>query len=175
MIVARSSFGDSQAPGTIFGPEELAWMQATLAEIAAVNEEHRSQYNRAKYNPLNYVLETQRDAMTRLGNLLDKDERIERQLRDSQERVIYSMDPVQYQKWMDLAAVVTDSGSRRIFAEQASYSSLADTVIAVARDSADDLTSPGKWPWYVWAIGGLAALSILSPYVTALNRTRPAR
>ncbi len=165
MIVARTGFGDSQTPGVPFSAEDLSWMQGTLAEIVAVNAEHRAKYNVARYNPVNYVLETQRDAMARLGAMLDQDERIERQLRDTQERVIFSMDPEQYRRWMALAATVTGSQSRQIFEEQLSYSSMADTVIAVAGDTARDLTTPRKWPWWVWAVGGLVTLSILSPYV----------
>jgi hypothetical protein len=164
------ALGDSQAPGIPFGAEDLAWMQGTLNQIDQVNAAHRSTYNAARYNPLNYTLETQRDAMNRLGMLLDQDEKIARQLRDTQESVIFSMDPAKYASWMQLAGTVTSSGSRRIFNEQLNYASLAETVQQVGGETISDITSPSKYPWWVWAIGGLVTLSILSPYVGLMKK-----
>jgi hypothetical protein len=161
-------FGEIRA----FTGEEVAWMQATMAQVDTRVEKESNDVAWATANPLNWVLGTQRDAMTRAQNLFHKDKSDADQLRASMDDVIESGDTDKYDRWMALAATVTDSSAVSTFDTQIKYSSTAQTAGNVAAATIHDITTPSGWPWYVWAAGALGVLAILGPYVGLLKRRK---
>jgi hypothetical protein len=153
-----------------FTAEEFAWMNGTIDSVNDVITSRRLQLLLARANPANYLLETNRDAMNRLENLVTKDMTDRDQLLATRERVITSMDTDELDKWFALAATINDSTAGRVFAEQAQYSSTAETVRHVAADTLHDLTTPSSWPWWIWAVGGVGVLWFLRPFFVSRER-----
>jgi hypothetical protein len=161
-------FGDVRA----FTGEEVAWMQASMAQVDARVAKESDDVAWSAANPVNWVLGTQRDAIMRAKDLFQKDKRDADQLRSSMDDVIASGDTDKYDRWMALAATVTDPSAVSNFDTQIKYSSTAQTASNVAAATIHDITTPSGWPWYVWAGGALAVLAILGPYVGLLKRRK---
>lgn len=150
------TFGEIRA----FTSTEIQRMQAELARIDSLIAARSSDLASMKYNPLNYVLETQRDAMNRLENSLDQIVRIREQLEDTMGPTIDSGDTAKLQSWLALSAVIGDASDTANWRTQLQYSSTAETAANVASDTATDLKNKVGLPLGIvaLAIGGLFLL-----------------
>jgi hypothetical protein len=155
-----------------FTQTDLDNMNAVLDNVDSVILKQEASYVLTRANPYNYALETQRDAMTRAGNLLTGSQHNRDQLRATKDSVYASGDPAKMQAWLALADTITDAGAAKIFSQQLSYSSTANMVVTVAEDTAADLGNPFKWPWWLWAGAGLGALILLRPFAEAFTSSR---
>jgi hypothetical protein len=152
------SYGEIRA----FTGEEIAWVEGTLAQVARVVREREQQVKVLYLNPLNYLTEAGRDARDRAKALVLKDGQILSQLLESKASVIESGDTDRLARWFALANVVIDPGATRVFEEQVNYASTGHMVATVAGDTARDISNPFRWPWWIWAAGGLALILALS-------------
>jgi len=140
-----------------FTSDEIARVDAELSRVQSVIAQKQSDLSGIKYNPLNYLIETQRDAMTRMENGIKQDQLVLDQLTSSKDEVLGSNDTDKLSRWFDLSAVVGDAGDLAIWRQQKEFASTSATVSTVAKETAKDITTPFGIDWK-WIVGGLAVL-----------------
>lgn len=151
-----------------FTSEEIAWMKGSLRMAEARYYQNLATYNDIAGNPLNLVLETQRDALRRAKALVDKDGRNLQQLRSSMSSVIESGDTARLRAWFDLSNTIIDPNAVRIFHEQIDFARTTQTGKNVGAQTAKDLADPSKWPAWIRPVlfvgGALVALEVFKVF-----------
>ncbi len=152
-----AAFGDIRA----FTPEEVARTQAEIDRVQSVISQKESDLSSSKWNPLNYVLETQRDAITRMENTVTQDQHVLDQMISTRDDVINSGDIDRLSAWFDLASVVGDASDLATWREQVQFSRTSATVGTVVSETAEQaaaaVKSPFGIPWWLW-VGGAGVL-----------------
>lgn len=137
-----------------FTPFEISRMVNEIARVESVIAAKESDLSASRWNPLNYVLGTQRDAMARMENSITQDKHALDQLKLTRDEVIESGDTDRLAAWFNLARTIERGDAWR---EQVRFSQTAETVTVVAKETAADIKSPFGIPWWVY-VGGAGVL-----------------
>ncbi len=161
MRIRDRAFGDIRA----FTPNEVARMQTEINRVQSVIAMEQSDLSSSKWNPLNYVLGTQRDAITRMENTITQNQHVLNQLIATRYSTIESGDTDKLDEWFNLAAIVGDAADLAIWRQQVGFSKTSETVGTVAAETGEDVAaaakSPFGIPWWVYVGGaGLAWLAL---------------
>jgi len=166
-----SRYGRYAGFGEFTGNEKQI-MDDALSNVASTILKHEAAYALTRVIPINYVLETQRDAMTRAGDLLTADRHTEAQLKATYDDVYASGDPAKLKSWLALADTVTDAGAASVYWQQIGNGNAVVTAYEVAKDTAKQIGDPFAWPWWLWGIAGVGALILLRPFAEAFTSSR---
>jgi len=143
------SFGEIRA----FTPPEVARMKSEIERVKLTIAKKEMDLIGVTTNPLNYILETQRDAMRRLESGVAQDKRILDQLQATLYSTIESGDTQKLANWITLAATVGSASDLAVWRGQVDYSRTAQTATVVAADTAKDVKKLG------FGFGGLVAVA----------------
>lgn len=133
-------FSDVNAGGAKVRPatdSEIAQVDAEIDRVRLVIARKERDLSSLKWNPLNYALETQRDAMKRLENAVAQDKRILSQLENLRVQAFENAGYVT--NALQLAKVVGSSSDMAIWEQGVQYSRASATAGTVARDTAKDI------------------------------------
>lgn len=111
-----------------FTTDEKVAMTNVITQIDNVIAQMESDYSSTNLNPLNHLLETQRNALTRSQNLINQTKILRTSLNDSIQSVIDSLDTDRYNSWMDSAAAALDTSQFKIQIGYSSTLQMAQTV-----------------------------------------------
>jgi hypothetical protein len=151
--IAQRAFGEIRA----LTPDEIRRMQSEIARVQTTIAQKESDLSSIRWNPLNYILETQRDKMAQMENAIVQDQHALDQLRASRDEVIESGDTERLAAWFDLAAAVGSPADLRVWREAVGFAKTGELAATVAKETGKDIVSPFGVPWWAWA-GGLGVL-----------------
>lgn len=134
------TFGEIRA----FTPQEVLRMKNEIARIDSIIAQRDAEIRSVVWNPLNYVLETQRYAMQRAEAQVAQVKKIREQLQSSLYSTIESGDTDKLSRWFSLAATIGSKSDSDVWRTNVGFSQTSEVVAAVTTETAKDVATGVK-------------------------------